>query len=73
MVRKRESVGHMDISPPGMEMGQLAKKLGCKEKCMDSRHLPCSTIITLPGKMPDMISVANQQCFQKNSLTRRAV
>jgi hypothetical protein len=29
----------MDIPPPDLELGQLAKKLGLKEKWMDSRSL----------------------------------
>jgi hypothetical protein len=39
MVRQRKSGRDMHIPPPGMEMGQLAKKLGWKEKWMDSRSL----------------------------------
>ena len=39
----------MRIPPPGMEMGQLAKKLGWKGKYMDSG---CLDIISKFLKMP---------------------
>jgi hypothetical protein len=31
--------GHMDIPPPGVGMSHLAKKVGWKEKLMDSDYL----------------------------------
>jgi len=37
MVCQRKGRGHMRIPPPGEEMGQLGKKMGWKEKCMESR------------------------------------
>jgi hypothetical protein len=36
-VSQRKGGGDMHIPPPGMGMGQLAKKLGLKEKSMDRR------------------------------------
>jgi len=35
MMSQRKSRGDMHIPPPGVEMGQLAKKGGWKEKWMD--------------------------------------
>jgi hypothetical protein len=44
MVSQRKNGGDMYVPPPGMEMGPLAKKkLGWKEKWMDSR-LSCETV-----------------------------
>jgi len=39
MVRQGKGGGHICVVPPGMEMGQLAKKWGLKEKWMDSMSL----------------------------------
>jgi hypothetical protein len=35
MVRQGKGGGHMNMPPPGMEMGQLAKKIGV-EREMDA-------------------------------------
>jgi hypothetical protein len=40
----------MDIPPPGVETGQLAKIRGWKEKCMDRRYLARSENYRLSGQ-----------------------
>ena len=50
MVRQGKGRGQMGIPPPGAEMGQQAKKLGEKEKCMDSRSLAIISNYHLPRK-----------------------
>jgi len=55
MVRQRKGGGHMNIPPPGMEMGHLAKKMGWKEKWMDSRSLAKTAISQLNQLIEGML------------------
>ena len=48
----------MHIPPPGMKKGQLAKKLGWKEKCMDSRLLAMTETYQKFQRVEYMVSLS---------------
>ena len=58
VVRQRKSGSHVYKLPPGREMGQKGRNWGGKRIAWIAGYLPCSTIITLPGKMPPLISIS---------------
>lgn len=63
MVRQGKGGGHIYVAPPGMEMGQLAKKLGLKGKWMDSSSL-AKTYISLKFKrLGDIIGITKELFF----------
>ena len=58
MVGQGKGRGHMHIPLPGMEMGQLTKNLGWKEKWMDSSSLATSKASQKLQKDEDMIALS---------------
>jgi len=60
MVSKMKGRSYMRISSPDMEMGQLAKKLGRKEKWVDSRLLATSKTLGFHDFNVSIIRVRHQ-------------